>query len=97
MGQASSARVGLREALQGVLAARASDAQAWPVERVFAVAEAAVDQTTLTRLYTRMKDQPAAVDLDTLWRELGVRNLAAGGLRLDDDAPLAAVRRAIAT
>ena len=80
MRQTSSARLGLREALQGLLAAGASYAQAWPVERVLAVADAAVSQTTLARLYTRMKDQPAA-----------------GGLRLDDDAPLAAVRRAIAT
>ena len=39
-----------------------------------------------------MKDQPAAVDLDALWRDLGVGNAAAGWPRFDDDAPLAAVR-----
>ena len=97
MRQASSARLGLREALQGLLAAGASYAEAWPVERVLAVADAAVGQTTLTRLYTRMKDQPAAVDLDALWRELGVHKATAGGPRLDDGAPLAVVRRAIAS
>lgn len=96
MRQASSARQGLREALQGLLAAGGSYAQAWPVERVLAVADASVGQTTLTRLYTRMKDQPAAVDLDALWRELGVRTATAGRPQLADDAPLAAVRRAIA-
>jgi hypothetical protein len=49
-----------------------------------------VGQTVLTDLYRRMKDAPEPVDLDGLWRSLGV----AGGV-LNDDAPLAKVRRAI--
>jgi hypothetical protein len=48
----------------------------------------------LAELYLRMKDEPAPVDLDALWRELGVRREAAG-VRLDDGASLAAARRAI--
>jgi hypothetical protein len=96
MRRASNTRQGLREALQGLLAAGGSYAVAWPVERVLAAADAAVGQATLSQLYARMRHEPAPVDLDALWRELGVRGGNDAPARLTDDAPLAAVRRAIA-
>jgi hypothetical protein len=83
-------RAGLQQALQGVLAAGGSYAVPWSVDRILATADEAVGQTTLTDLYRRMKDSPAPTDLDGLWTELGV-----SGDTLRDDAPLAAVRRAI--
>jgi hypothetical protein len=86
----SDRRAGLRQALQGVVAAGGSYAVPWPVQRIVDVADAAVGQTTLAELYARMKDAPAPVDLEALWRELGVN-----GDKLDEHAPLAAVRRAI--
>ena len=95
MRQRSSLKLGLEHALRGVLAAGGSYAVAWPIERILAVADAAVDQDTLATLYARMKDSPAPTDLDALWRDLGV--LPQGTLAgFDADAPLAAVRRAIA-
>ncbi len=96
MRRANATRGGLREALQGLLAAGGSYAVAWPVERVLAAADAAVGLHTLSELYGRMKDRPEVVDLDALWRELGVRSATAGPPTLRDDAQLAAVRRAIA-
>jgi hypothetical protein len=96
MRRTGDARRGLREALQGLLAAGGSYAVAWPVERVLATADAAVGVHAFGELYGEMKDQPHAVDLDALWGELGVRVAAAGPTTLHDDAPLAAVRRAIA-
>jgi hypothetical protein len=81
---------GLQQALQGVLAAGGDFRVAWPVTRVLATADAALGQTTLTALYDEMKDRAVQVDLGALWRDLGV---AEAGLR--DDAPLAAIRRAI--
>jgi len=63
---------------------------AWPVQRTFEVADAAVGMTTLSDLYRDMKDDPMPIDLTALWRELGVE-----ADKLRDDAPLAAVRRAI--
>ena len=86
----SERRAGLQQALQGVLAAGGNYGVAWPVDRILATGDKAVGQTVLTELYTRMKDAPAPADLDGLWRELGVN-----GNVLNDDAPLAAVRRAI--
>jgi len=86
----SGGRAGLQQALQGVLAAGGNYAVAWPVQRILDAADAAVGQRTLAGLYARMKDAPAPADLDGLWRDLGVVDG-----RLDDSAPLAAVRRAI--
>ena len=90
MRQRDAAGRGLQQALQGVLQAGGDYRVAWPVQRTLAVADAALGTTTLSDLYRDMKDSPAAVDLAALWRELGVE-----GERLRDDAPLAAVRRAI--
>ena len=61
---------------------------------------AAGDQATgvpvLSELYGAMAMQPVAVDLNGMWRQLGVvgRDRA---LRFDETAPEAAIRRAIAT
>jgi hypothetical protein len=87
--QGSLAR-GLRQALQGVLAAGGDYRVAWPVERILGTADAALGLTTMSELYRELKDSAAPIDLGALWRELGVDSE-----RLLDDAPLAAVRRAI--
>jgi hypothetical protein len=81
---------GLQQALQGVLAAGGDYRVAWDAPRILAAADAALGLNTLSEMYSRMKDQPAPADLAALWRELGV-----DGAALRDDAPLAAVRRAI--
>jgi hypothetical protein len=86
----SQLRTGLQQALQGVLAAGGQYGVPWTVERIVATADAAVGQTVLTELYSRMKDSAEPVDLTGLWRDLGT----AGGA-LNDKAPLADVRRAI--
>ena len=88
--EGSGGRAGLRQALRGLLDAGGGYAVAWPVTRTLAVADAAVGQTALTELYERSKASALPADLDGLWRRLGI---TAGALR--DDAPLAALRRAI--
>jgi hypothetical protein len=60
------------------------------VQRLLTTADAALGQTTLTDLYQRLGSRAEWVDLSALWRELGV-----GADGLHDEAPLAAVRRAI--
>ncbi len=96
MRRQNEARRGMREALQGLLAAGGNYAVAWPIEWILAAADAAVGQTTLSQLYERMRHEPAAVDLNALWRELGVQSRRGAPAQLADDAPLAAIRRAIA-
>ncbi|NRF71449.1 hypothetical protein HLB44_31130 [Aquincola sp. S2] len=91
----SGARLGLEHALRGVLAAGGSYAVAWPLPRILEVGDAAIGQTTLAELYALTKDCPAPIDLAALWADLGVVERG-GTVELRGDAPLAAVRRAIA-
>lgn len=87
-------RLGLRDALRGILAAGGNHEADWPIRRVIATADRAVGQTVLADLYERMGLKGEATDLEGLFRDLGVRP-ATTGVILDDSAPLAAIRRAI--
>jgi hypothetical protein len=87
-------RFGLQDALRAVLRASGGLSTDWPIERVLRTGDAAVGTSTLEDLYAQMKDAPVTPDLMALWRQLGV--LPEGnGVRLDNAAPLAEVRRAI--
>jgi hypothetical protein len=48
----------------------------------------------LSDLYSKWKDAPVEVDLDSMWKQLGIV-VQGKSVHLTDDAPLAAVRRAI--
>ena len=50
----------------------------------------------LTELYDEWSAKPIKPDLSALWKQLGVISIGQT-VRFDDDAPLAAVRRAITT
>ena len=95
--RATGLRAGLRQALQGVQAAGGSYAVAWPVLRILETADKAVGGQTLVNLSETQKDSTEAVDLASLWRELGVAVAATGTpATLDNSAPWADVRRLIA-
>jgi hypothetical protein len=92
--KASDNRVGLRDALRAIMKESGGFTVEWPIARIFGVGDAAISQHTLSELYAKMKDSPVAVDLDALWKQLGVTS---DGTRVefDDHAPLADVRKAI--
>jgi predicted metalloprotease with PDZ domain len=87
-------RLGLQDAMRGVLAAGGNHEEDWPIERVLSTADKAVGVDVLTKLHDAWGQKPVAPDLDALWRDLGLR-LRDGGLDFDDTAPLAAIRAAI--
>jgi hypothetical protein len=87
-------RFGLQDALRAVLRASGGLSADWPIERVLRTGDAAVGTRTLEDLYAQMKDTAVAPDLMALWRQLGIEP-AGAGVRLDEHAPLADVRRAI--
>jgi hypothetical protein len=87
-------RKGLQDAMRGLRAAGASNEQAWPIERVLAVADRATGTTVLQDLYAQLKATPVTPDLGALWKRLGVR-LEGEVVRFDDSAPLAAARLAM--
>jgi len=87
-------RRSLDDALRGILAAGGNIAVSWPLERLLREGDRATGVPVLADLYARMGSKPEDVDLDALWRRLGVR--AAGEtVAFDDSAPLAAIRRGI--
>ncbi|HEY0481034.1 MAG TPA: hypothetical protein VGD37_26145 [Kofleriaceae bacterium] len=89
-------RLGLVDALRGILAAGGNDQVDWSIERTFREGDRVVGVPVLEELYRSMKDAPVAPDLGALWRSLGVE-VRQGALSLDDHAPKAAIRRAIST
>jgi hypothetical protein len=93
--EATSDRKGLQDALRGILTAGGSIAVSWSVSRVMATGDRATGTTVLTDLYRKMGEHAfAPIDLDALWKQLGIHMLGAT-VTFDNQAPLAAVRNAI--
>jgi hypothetical protein len=84
---------GLEDALRAVLAEGNIESE-WPLERAIAIGDKATGVPVLHDLYEQMKATPVTVDLDGLWKKLGVTEQN-GHIVFDDTAPLAAIRRAI--
>jgi hypothetical protein len=84
---------GLEDALRAVLAEGNIQAE-WPLERAIAIGDQATGVPVLHELCEQMKATPVTVDLDALWKKLGV-NAVNGHVVFDDSAPLAGVRKAI--
>jgi hypothetical protein len=87
-------KLGLQDAMRGVLAAGGNHEQDWPIARVLSTADKAVGVDVLTRLHDEMGPKSVTPNLAALWRDLGLK--AQGeSLEFDDAAPLAAIRKAI--
>ena len=87
-------RLGLQDALRQGVADGSTILTESPIDRVLARADAAVGVPVLSELYARHATRAETVDLDALWRKLGV-SMRRGRVEFDDSAPLAQVRRAI--
>lgn len=85
---------GLRDALRGIVAQGGNIEVAWPIERALETGDRAVGGNTLVSLYDQMGAKATPVDLDGLWKELGVERQG-DTVVFNDRAPLSAVRRAI--
>ena len=94
--QETGNRKGLQDALQAVLAAGGTIDQDWPIEKALAVGDKATGTTVLTTLYGTMGENSKTVDLDAVWKELGV-GVENGVVILDNKAPLASIRERITT
>jgi len=87
-------RLGLQDAMRGVLAAGGNHEKDWTLARVLSTADDAVGGEVLTRLHDEMGPKPVTPDLAALWRDLGVK-MQGDTVGFDDTAPLAAIRKAI--
>ena len=85
---------GLQDALRGILDAGGDIREDWELRKALETGDRTTGTHVLTNLYEEMKDKPVEVELDSLWKQLGVK-AENGKVTLVDDAPLAGVRRAI--
>jgi hypothetical protein len=92
--KATNNRLGLQDAMRGVIAVGGNHEEDWPIDRVLSTADKAVGVNVLTKLHNEWGSKPVTPDLDGLWRDLGLR-LRDRGIDFDDSAPLAAIRMAI--
>jgi hypothetical protein len=77
-----------------VIAAGGNHEVDWSIDRILTTADKAVGVNAMTRLHDQMGTKPVSPDLDSLWRDLGLR-MQGESLVFDDTAPLAAIRKAI--
>jgi hypothetical protein len=87
-------RKSLRDALRGVLEDGYSMHSSATPMQIFESADRATGVAVLVPLYQQMKADPVPVDLDQLWRDLGV-GFDGDIIVYDDSAPLAYIRKAL--
>ena len=92
--KASGGARGLEDCLRDVLARIGNASRAIDVADMIAACDQALGDDVLHRLVERYAYAANPVDLESLWRDLGVRG-ENHGVILDDTAPLAWVREAI--
>src|ERR1043166_555637 len=85
---------GLEEPFRAIRKAGGTIESEWPLTRALEIGDRAIGLPVLRELYEKMKATPAPVDLNALWKELGVERRN-GKTTFDDGAPLAAIRKAI--
>jgi hypothetical protein len=85
---------GLRDVLRAVLADGGDASASWPLERTLDALERAAGHPVFRQRLKRMASEPSREDLAGLWRRLGVLR-GPEGVGFDDQAPLAAIRRAL--
>ncbi len=94
--QQTKNKKGLEDALRGVLDAGGDIRVDWDLDKALKIADQAVGLDVLEKLYAEWKDKPVQVDLPAMWKELGVEVGPDGAtVTLNNDAPMAAIRRAI--
>ena len=87
-------RFGLQQALRGIIEDGGTLDQRWTIRDALLSGDHATGVAVLSELYEQWRDTPVRVDLQALWRELGVERHGRD-TTLNDEAPLAAIRRAI--
>jgi hypothetical protein len=85
---------GLQDALRAIVAAGGTIDQNWPTEKAFAAGDAGTGTHVLEDQYKRMASTPVTIDLEALWKKLGIVRTETG-IRFDSTAPEAAIREAI--
>jgi hypothetical protein len=92
--EGSEGRRGLSDLLQGFHRENEDIRGEWGIDDLLAAAERVTGRSVVREVYAELAEKPGRPDLDAIWARLGVR-LADGHVTLDDEAPLASVRRSM--
>lgn len=92
--QKTKNRYGLEHAFRGIVSSGGTINNDWDVITTLTKGDKAVGVSVLVPLYNKMKATPVKVNLQDLWKRLGVENYN-GEITFNDDAPLADIRDAI--
>jgi hypothetical protein len=87
-------RKGLQDAFRAIMHEGGTMEWEWTIDTIFETGDRATGTHVLQNLYGDWKDKPVTVNLDQLWRDLGVE-MKGDSVIFHDDAPLAAIRKAI--
>jgi len=87
-------RSSLQDALRAINRESGGNGSTWSLDKVMEVGDKATGTKVLGKLYGDMKDKPVHIDLDGMFRKLGVGE-ANGKIVFDDRAPLAHLRERI--
>lgn len=87
-------RLSLDAAARAILRGGGDTSVRWSIQETLAAGDAALDRPSLSELYAEQSATAVSVDLDALFRRLGVRR-DGEGVSFDEAAELASVRRAI--
>ncbi len=87
-------RLGLEHALRAIVQAGGTIEANWKLDRAIEIGDRATGVPVLRELYQKMRASPAPVDLDALWKELGIERQGRK-ITIHDTAPLAHIRAAI--
>jgi hypothetical protein len=86
---------GLQDALRAIVAAGGAIDREWPIRKALQVGDAGTGTHVLEEQYDHMANIPVTIDLDGLWRKLGIVRTGNDQVRFDNSAPEAAIRAAI--
>ncbi|MEE9309873.1 MAG: hypothetical protein V3U64_02550 [Cocleimonas sp.] len=89
----SKNRYGIDQALRGIVKAGYSmqSDDVWPLDKILKIGDKATRTTALMTLYNEMKDKPVDVDLQAMWKRLGV-SMQGKRISFDESAPQAKLR-----
>ncbi|MGA2751477.1 MAG: hypothetical protein ABSG59_22145 [Verrucomicrobiota bacterium] len=82
------------DAIRAILAAGGNGGADWSLARVLKVGDKSTGTTVLKDLHNELGPKPGNIDLDDLWKRLGVK-YEKGAVLFDDAAPWAGIRAAI--
>lgn len=85
---------GLQDALRGIVGHGGVISEDWEIERALGIGDKATGTNVLQQLYQQMRDKPVTVNLDEIWKKLGVA-MRDGEVVFNDQATEASIRKAI--